>query len=104
MHEIHDIEFELWDEAERLSEKYRGAPVVIIIGGHAPAGVGRCMLSSTLHNASRLRDLLGILETAKQIETLKHFQVGAFGKKMAKTEERRRARIQRSQQANRSDS
>ena len=98
MHEIHDIEFELWDEAERLSEKYCGAPVVIIIGGHAPAGVGRCMLSSTLHNGSRLRDLLGVLET------LKHFRVGAFGKKMAKTEERRRARIQRSRQANRSDS
>ena len=67
MHEIHDIEFDLWDDAERLSKKYGGAPVVIIVAGDASADFGRCMLSSTLHAGARLRDLLGLLETAKQI-------------------------------------
>jgi hypothetical protein len=96
MHEIHDIEFDLWDDAERLSKKYGGA-LVVIISGDASADVGRCMFSSTLHAGARLRDLLGLLETAKQIESLKHFRMGAFGKKMQETEDRRRARAHRSQ-------
>ncbi len=35
------------------------------------------MLGSSLQGR-RLRDLLGILEAAKQIVTLKHFRVGPF--------------------------
>jgi hypothetical protein len=97
MHEIHDIEPDLWDDAERLGKKYGGAPMVIIVAGDASADVGRCMLSSTLHAGARLRDLLGLLETAKQIESLKHFRMGAFGRKMQETEDRRRARAHRSQ-------
>ena len=90
-------EFDLWDDAERLSKKYGGAPVVIIVAGDASADVGRCMLSSMLHAGARLRDLLGLLETAKQIESLKHFRMGAFGTKMQETEDRRRARAHKSQ-------
>ena len=96
MHEVDDIEFELWDDAERLSEKYNGAPVVIIIGGDVTAKVKRNMLSSTLHSGERLRDLLGLLESSKQIESLKHFKVGDFGRKMNETEGRRNNRIKQS--------
>ena len=97
MHEIHDIEFELWDEAERISEKYNGAPVVIILGGDESAQVKRNMVSSNLHSGKRLRDLLGLLESAKQIESLKHFKVGDFGLRMNETEERREERIKQIQ-------
>ena len=51
------------------------APVVVIIGGNAETGIKHCMLGSSMHTGERLRDLLGILETAKQIETLKHFRL-----------------------------
>jgi hypothetical protein len=103
MHEILDIEFDLWEDAERLSKKYGGAPVVIIVAGDASADVGRCMLGSTLHDGARLRDLLGILETAKQIEGLKHFEMGAFRRKMQETEDRRRAQTHRIQSQPRGD-
>ncbi len=82
MHEIHEIEDELREEAEHLSEKYHGAPVVVIVGGYKGLTVPRCMTGTSLHAGYRLRDLVGMLETAKQIETLKHFRIGAFGKRM----------------------
>jgi hypothetical protein len=74
MHEIHQVEKELLAEATSISKKHGGAPVVIIVGGSKEANVPRCMISSTMHQGYRLRDLLGILETAIQIETLKHFR------------------------------
>jgi hypothetical protein len=76
MHEEHDIEKQLLQEAERISEAHKGAPVVIIVGGSTEAEIPRCMLASTLRPAEgyRLRDLLGILQTAIQIETQKHFR------------------------------
>lgn len=75
MHEQHEIERQLRLEAQRISGAYRGAPVVIIVAGDADAGVPRTMTASTLHSErDRLRDLLGILQTASQIETLKHFR------------------------------
>jgi hypothetical protein len=75
MHEEHGIERQLRRTAERISAEYGGAPVVVIVGGSVEAHVPRCMVGSTLHQeGDRLRDLLGILQTAIQIETLKHFQ------------------------------
>jgi hypothetical protein len=76
MHEIHEIEKGLRQEAQRISKRHGGAPVVIVVGGHreADTDIRRCMTASTLQGY-RLRDLLGILQTAIQIESLKHFQL-----------------------------
>ena len=75
MHEKHRIEKQLRGEAERISASYGGAPVIVILAGSAEADVSRTMIASTLHDqGDRLRDLLGILQTAIQIETLKHFR------------------------------
>ena len=76
MHEIHEIEKKLLQDAQRISKRHGGAPVVIIVGGYTEADtdIRRCMTASTLQGY-RLRDLLGILQTAIQIETLKHFQL-----------------------------
>jgi hypothetical protein len=80
MHETHPIEDDLRREAERISAKYGGAPTVVIVAGHKGLTVPRSMLGSSLHEGNRLRDLLGVLEAAKQIESLKHFFVGDFGR------------------------
>jgi hypothetical protein len=76
MHEIHEIEKGLRQDALRISKRHGGAPVVIIVGDYreADTDIRRCMTASTLQEY-RLRDLLGILQTAIQIETLKHFQL-----------------------------
>jgi hypothetical protein len=75
MHEIHPVEKSLQSQAQKISRQFHGAPVVIIVAGSRKAEIPRCMLGSTLHAGTRLRDLVGILETVKQIETLKHFQL-----------------------------
>ena len=79
MHETHPIEFELKEEARRLSAKYHGAPVVIVVAGQGME-VPRSMTASSFERgkSGRLRDLLGILNAACQIESLKHF--GLLGK------------------------
>jgi hypothetical protein len=76
MHEIHEIEKKLRQDAQKISKRHGGAPVVIILGAYreADTDIRRCMTASTLQGY-RLRDLLGILQTAIQIETLKHFQL-----------------------------
>ena len=74
MHERNEVEKRLRGEAERISGEYQGAPVVIVVGGSGKAGLGRTMIGSSLHNqGNRLRDLLGLLEVAAQIESRKHF-------------------------------
>ena len=78
MREVAEIKQDLRQEAERISQEYDGAPVVIIVAGSAEAGVPAC--TTAFANLSkgrkgRLRDLLGILQTAMQIETLNHFRV-----------------------------
>lgn len=51
-----------------------GAPVVIIVGGDTEAEIPRTMTASSIKGKDiRLRDLLGILQTSIQIESLKHF-------------------------------
>ena len=74
MHEQHDIEKQLKAEAIRISEQMGGAPVVIIAGGDTQANIPRTMTASSIKGKDvRLRDLLGILQTAIQIESWKHF-------------------------------
>lgn len=86
MHEEHQMEKQLRLEAERISAAYRGAPVVVIVTGDTAAGVPRTMIASTLHSEQdRLRDLLGILQTAIQIETLRHFRPAKLMDQVAKT-------------------
>ncbi len=66
---------EIQPEADRISGKVGGAPVVVIIAGLKEAEVPRCVtVSSNLskNREGRLRDLLGILQTAIQIESLDH--------------------------------
>ncbi len=74
MHETSKIEKALKAEAERLSAQHRNAPVVIIVGGSDEAKIERTMTATSFnHSDGRLRDLLGMLQTAIQIETWKHF-------------------------------
>jgi UDP-N-acetylglucosamine:LPS N-acetylglucosamine transferase len=74
MHERSVIEKALKREAVRLSARYGNAPVVIILGGSKGEKISRTMTASLIKNG-RLRDLVGILQTAIQIETLKHFDL-----------------------------
>jgi len=73
MYERDQIERDLKQEAIRISEAQNGAPVVIIVAGDTEAGVRRTMTASSMNSPPfRMRDLLGILEAAIQIETRKH--------------------------------
>jgi hypothetical protein len=76
MHERHSIEKALKLEAERISVRYGNAPVVIVVGGSGEANIPRTMTASSFTRSNgRLRDLLGVLQSAIQIETLKHFKL-----------------------------
>jgi hypothetical protein len=76
MHEKHPIEKELKKEAKRLSARYGNAPVVVIVGGSKTANIPRTMTASCIaEQHGRLRDLLGLLQTAIQIESMKHFDM-----------------------------
>lgn len=72
MHETNPIEKEIRAEAERISHRHGGAPVVIIVGESKRAGVSRCMTGSTFHHGEEFTQMLGVLEGAKQVETYKH--------------------------------
>ncbi len=75
MHEEHEIEKKLKEEAKRISAEYGGAPVVVLIAGSEEANIPRVMTGSYIKGKDvRLRDLLGILQTAIQIESWKHFK------------------------------
>lgn len=75
MHEEHEIEKRLREEASRISADFGGAPVVVLIGGSETDSVPRVMTGSCIKGSDvRLRDLLGILQTAIQIESWKHFR------------------------------
>lgn len=77
MRKAAEIEKEVQPYADRISEGQRGAPVVVIVAGSTEADVPRCITvtSSNLKN-DRMRDLLGILEAAKQIKSLNHLMRG----------------------------
>lgn len=72
MHETNPIEKEIRAEAERISHRHGGAPVVIIVGESKSAGINRCMTGTTMHHGETFTDLLGVIEGAKQVETYKH--------------------------------
>lgn len=75
MHEQHDIEKRLKTVAQKLSSELRGASVVIVVAGSKEASIPRTMTASRIKGEDvRLRDLIGILQTAIQIESLKHFE------------------------------
>lgn len=75
MHEEHKVEIALKEDAERLSAKHNDAPIIVIVGGDSGANRPRTMTSSNIKGADvRLRDLIGILQTAIQIERWKHFK------------------------------
>lgn len=83
MHEIDPTELELKQEARKLSEKYGGVPIVIIAAGSSSThNLYRTMTASyAADGTARLRDLLGVLEVSKQLETLKHLQLKRFNKR-----------------------
>jgi len=62
-------------KAKEISEKFNGAPVVVIIAGSKNSGIPKTITGwANLGEGreGRLRDLLGILEASKQIESLNH--------------------------------
>lgn len=74
---IRQIEAELRQDADGISERYGGAPVAIIVAGSQKANVPRCVtVFSNLGEGreGRMRDQLGILQAAIQIEAHKHLR------------------------------
>ncbi len=71
-HMTHERERELEQEAKRISERY-GAPVVIVMGDTKEADVPRTMTAFAGPPDMSLRDVLGILETSIQYESIRHF-------------------------------
>jgi len=73
--DVGEIRAELREEAERISERYGGAPVAIIVAGSRAAGVPACVTEfANLGEGreGRMRDQLGILQAAIQIESKRH--------------------------------
>lgn len=72
MHEQTELEEELQEKAQEIQQECEGEPpVAIIVGGKRPGPNHTQTGSVGLH---RLRDFNGLLETAIQIESAKHFQ------------------------------
>ncbi len=68
------IKEEITEEAKILSDRYQGAPVVIIVAGSKKANVGACITARWIPDSEdRLRDRVGIMQTAIQIESFDHF-------------------------------
>lgn len=68
------IKKEIFEEAKKLSNKYDGAPVVIVVAGSKEARVLQCLTGWAFPDKeTRLRDIVGVLQTAIQIESLAHF-------------------------------
>jgi len=73
------IKEEITKEAKNLSDRYQGAPVVIIVAGSKKADVGACITGRFIPDSEdRLRDLVGIMQTAIQIESFQHLFGQAF--------------------------
>jgi len=73
------IKEEIKEEAKNLSDRYQGAPVVIIVAGSKEADVGACITGRWIPGSeNRLRDLVGIMQTAIQIESFDHLFSQAF--------------------------
>ena len=61
------------DNGDNGNGNNNGPEVIIIVAGGYNSDLFRTMTGTNMHN-KRLRDLLGMLETAKTIESIKHFQ------------------------------
>lgn len=73
------IKEEIKKEAKNLSDRYQGVPVVIIVAGSKKADVGACITGRCIPDSEdRLRDLVGIMQTAIQIESFQHLFGQAF--------------------------
>jgi len=81
MKKITEVKEEITKDAKNISERYQGAPVVIIVGGLKKAGVPSCVTGRWIpHSEDRLRDRVGIMQTAIQIESFNHFFYQVFPK------------------------
>jgi len=69
------MQTELNNKAREISKEYNDAPTIVIVAGSVAAGVPACITGRANlgeGREGRMRDLLGILEAAKQIESLRH--------------------------------
>ena len=69
------MQVQLNKKAMEISEEFGSAPTIIIVAGSRDAGIPACTTGrANLGEGSdgRMRDLLGILEAAKQIESHRH--------------------------------
>jgi predicted TIM-barrel enzyme len=71
-HMTHAIERELEEAAKEISHRY-GAPVVIVMGDTTESDVPRVMTAFADQADLRLRDVVGLLQTAIQYEGIRHF-------------------------------
>ena len=71
-HMTHDRERELEEIAREISDRY-GAPVAIVMGDNDEGNVPRVMTAFAGQDELSLRDVLGMLETAIQYESIRHF-------------------------------
>jgi len=68
---------ELNKKAKEISKEFNSAPVIIIVAGSKNAGITKTTTgwaNLVEGKEGRLRNLLGILEASKQIESLKHLK------------------------------
>ena len=70
-HMTHDRERELEEVAQEISARY-GAPVVIVMGDNDEGNVTRVMTAFAAQEEMKLRDVLGILQSAIQYEGIRH--------------------------------
>jgi hypothetical protein len=71
-HMTHDRERELEEVAQEISDRY-GAPVVIVMGDNDEGNVPRVMTAFAGQDELSLREVLGMLETSIQYESIRHF-------------------------------
>ncbi len=72
MHERTDLEFALRERVEEIRDGIEGEPPVVVVVGGTEDGPGTTSTASV--GVDRLRDLNGLLETAKYVENGKHFE------------------------------
>jgi hypothetical protein len=69
------VEKMLKAEATRISKKFGGAPVVVVVGGSIMTAIPRTTTASSILGQDVLpRDLLGLLQMSIQIESWKQFR------------------------------
>ena len=69
-----DVENKLKKYVDQIAKDYPGAPVIVIVGGSEEAGVSNVTtVSNAEEQGLRLRDIVGVLQTAILIEGWKHF-------------------------------